>query len=73
MIHWKLNEVMASRRMQNRRLAELIGIHENSVYRLRATDRMPRLKEETLEGLCVHLDCQPGDLLVYVPNQEATP
>lgn len=66
MICWKLNEVMASRRMQNRRLAELMGIHENSIYRLRATDRMPRLKQETLNGLCMHLSCQPGDLMEWV-------
>jgi putative transcriptional regulator len=68
MIHWKLNEIMAKQRIQNRRLAELIGVHENSIYRLRAVDRMPRLTEVTLEGLCLHLQCQPGDLLEWVPD-----
>ncbi|MGL4882235.1 MAG: helix-turn-helix domain-containing protein [Waterburya sp.] len=63
MIKWKLNEVMAEKRMQNRRLAELMGIHENSVYRLRAVDRMPRLSEETLYKLCINLKCTPNDLM----------
>ncbi|MDJ0617008.1 MAG: helix-turn-helix domain-containing protein [Calothrix sp. MO_192.B10] len=41
---------------------------ENSVYRLRKVDEMPRLTPERLNGICQALDCQPGDLLEYEPD-----
>jgi putative transcriptional regulator len=67
-IRWKLNEVMARKRVRNKNLAEALGITENSVYRLRKVDEMPRLTPERLNGICKALDCQPGELLEYVPN-----
>lgn len=69
-IRWKLNEVMARKRVRNKDLAEALGITENSVYRLRKVDEMPRLTPERLNGICRALDCQPGDLLEYVPNDD---
>ncbi|MCG6138195.1 MAG: helix-turn-helix transcriptional regulator [Nostoc sp. LLA-1] len=69
-IRWKLNEVMARKRVRNKDLAELLGITENSVYRLRKVDEMPRLTPERLNGICKALDCQPGELLEYVPNDD---
>ncbi|MDF5725050.1 MAG: helix-turn-helix transcriptional regulator [Rhizonema sp. PD37] len=67
-IRWKLNEVMARKRVKNKDLAEELGITENSVYRLRKVDEMPRLAPERLNGICKALDCQPGELLVYEPD-----
>ncbi|WP_257236095.1 helix-turn-helix domain-containing protein [Nostoc sp. 'Peltigera malacea cyanobiont' DB3992] len=69
-IRWKLNEVMARKRVRNKDLAEALGITENSVYRLRKVDEMPRLIPERLNGICKALDCQPGELLEYVPNDD---
>ncbi|WP_413171800.1 helix-turn-helix domain-containing protein [Anabaena azotica] len=69
-IRWKLNEVMARKRVRNKDLAETLGITENSVYRLRKVDEMPRLTPERLNGICQALDCQPGELLEYVPNDD---
>jgi putative transcriptional regulator len=65
-IVWKLNEVMAQKRIRNKDLAGALGISENSVYRLRKTDEMPRLSPERLNGICLVLECQPGDLLLFV-------
>ncbi|WP_341531866.1 helix-turn-helix transcriptional regulator (plasmid) [Nostoc sp. UHCC 0302] len=73
MIVWKLNEVMARQRIKNKDLAAFLGIDENSVSRLRKTDEMPRLTGERLNGLCVALGCQPGDLIVFIPDDEANP
>ena len=70
MIRWKLNEVMARKRVRNKDLAEALGITENSVYRLRKVDEMPRLMPERLNGICKALNCQPGDLLVYEPDDD---
>jgi len=69
-IRWKLNEVMARSRMRNKDLAEELEITENSVYRLRKVDEMPRLTPERLNGICQALNCQPGELLEYVPNND---
>ncbi|OUL24247.1 transcriptional regulator [Nostoc sp. T09] len=69
-IRWKLNEVMARKRVRNKDLAEALGITENSVYRLRKVDEMPRLTPERLNGICKALDCQPGELLEYLPNDD---
>ena len=69
-IRWKLNEVMARKRVRNKDLAEALGITENSVYRLRKVDEMPRLMPERLNGICKALNCQPGDLLVYEPDDD---
>ena len=67
-IYWKLNELMARKRIRNKDLAQALGISENSVYRLRRTDEMPRLTPERLNGLCTYLECQPGELLVWSPD-----
>jgi putative transcriptional regulator len=67
-IRWKLNEVMAKKRIRNKDLAEALDITENSVYRLRKTDEMPRLTPERLNGICEVLNCQPGDLLEWVAD-----
>jgi DNA-binding Xre family transcriptional regulator len=67
-IRWKLNEVMARKRMRNKDLAEYLDITENSVYRLRKADDMPRLTPQRLEGICDALQCQPGELLEWIPG-----
>ncbi|MUG99448.1 helix-turn-helix domain-containing protein [Scytonema sp. UIC 10036] len=59
---------MARKRVRNKDLAEALGITENSVYRLRKVDEMPRLAPERLNGICRVLKCQPGELLEYVPD-----
>lgn len=69
-IRWKLNELLSKQRKTSRELAEAIGIHENSIYRLRKEDTMPRLSHDTLNGICAFLKCQPGDLLEWLPDKE---
>ena len=71
MIRWRLNELMAAKRIRSKDLAEALGLTEVSVYKLRGTDNMPRLTEERLEGICRVLRCQPGDLLWWIPDEEA--
>ena len=68
-IYWKLNEIMAKKRVRNKDLAEAIGVTENSVYRLRRTDEMPRLTSERLNGICTFLQCQPGELLEWITDE----
>ncbi len=70
-IKWRLNEVMAAKRIRNKDLAAALGLTEVSVYKLRGADTMPRLTEERLDGICRVLRCQPGDLLWWIPDEEA--
>ena len=60
-----------AKRIRSKDLAEALGLTEVSVYKLRGTDNMPRLTEERLEGICKVLRCQPGDLLWWIPDEEA--
>lgn len=69
-IRWKLNELMAQKRIRNKDLAVALGITENSVYRLRRIDEMPRLSPERLNGICAVLKCQPGELLEWVSDDD---
>jgi len=62
---------MAAKRIRSKDLAEALGLTEVSVYKLRGTDNMPRLTEERLDGICRVLRCQPGDLLWWIPDEEA--
>jgi len=71
MIRWRLNELMAAKRIRSKDLAAALGLTEVSVYKLRGTDNMPRLTEERLDGICRVLRCQPGDLLWWIPDEEA--
>jgi putative transcriptional regulator len=70
-IRWKLNEVMSQQRLRNKDLAEALGITENSAYRLRKSEEMPRLTPQRLEGICQLLQCQPGDLLEWAAPSAA--
>lgn len=70
MLRWKLREVMARKNMTNRRLAELVGVHETNISNMKRRDTMPRIDGETLEALCRALDCSPTDLLEYIPDAE---
>jgi len=65
LIYWRLREMMARRRMTNRRLAALTGMHENSISHIKNFDTLPEIGGQTLEKLCVALDCTPADLIQY--------
>lgn len=70
MIRWTLRQVMSDRQMTNRRLGELVGLHETSVSNLKRRNDMPRIDGDLLNKLCLHLDCIPSDLIVYVIDEK---
>ena len=63
MIRWKLNLVMAERRVTGKVLATQLNVHPNTIYRLRRNDEMPSIDGNTLERLCKVLQCEPVDLI----------
>ncbi|NKC32299.1 helix-turn-helix domain-containing protein [Falsiroseomonas selenitidurans] len=66
----QLDVMLARRKMRSRELATRIGISEVNLSLLK-TGRVKGIRFETLEKLCRELDCQPGDLLAHVPEEEA--
>lgn len=71
MIEWRLDVVMAERRMRGQKLSKITGYGQNWISRHRQLRQMPpRLSAVSLEKFCEALDCQPGDLLWYHPESE---
>lgn len=69
LIYWRLRELMARQKMTNRKLAQLTGMHENSISHLKKQDTLPEIGGETLEKLCRALMCTPSDLIEYIPEE----
>ncbi|MGI3038167.1 helix-turn-helix domain-containing protein [Vibrio diabolicus] len=64
-----LDVMLAKRKMRSNELAKLIGITEQNLSVLK-NGRAKAVKLATLEAICTHLNCQPGDILEYVPNSQ---
>ncbi len=64
----KLDEIMARRKVRSNDLAAKIELTEANLSILK-TGKAKAIRFSTLEALCRELDCQPGDLLVYVAEK----
>ncbi|MCC5613129.1 MAG: helix-turn-helix transcriptional regulator [Nostoc sp.] len=68
-IKWNLAYLMLERDIKTGELAEITGLHPNTISKLKAYRDMPkRLDRETLNQLCKALNCNPGDLLKFEPD-----
>ena len=63
-----LDLMLAKRKMQSQELAEKIGITQANLSILK-TGKAKAIKLSTLEAICKALDCQPADLLEYIPEK----
>ena len=63
----QLDVMLARRKVKSKELAEHVGITEVNMSLLKQ-GKVKGVRFETLEKICDFLDCQPGDLLVYVPD-----
>ena len=61
--------MMARRKMSAGELARRVGITPANLSILK-NDKARAIRFTTLEALCRALDCQPGDLLRYVPEED---
>ncbi|WP_029914715.1 helix-turn-helix domain-containing protein [Pelobacter seleniigenes] len=59
-----LDVLLAKRKMKSMELAKLVGITEQNLSILK-TGKAKAIRFATLEAICKHLDCQPGDILEY--------
>lgn len=60
--------MLARRKMSSGELAEKVGITATNLSILK-TGKAKAVRFSTLEALCRALDCQPGDILEYVPEE----
>ncbi len=67
MILVNLDVVMAKRKISSGELAARVGITQPNLSVLK-TGKAKAVRFSTLEKLCEVLDCQPGDILEYVPG-----
>ena len=66
----RLDVMLALRKVRSKDLAEAIDITEANLSLLKS-GKVKGVRFATLEAICDYLDCQPGDLLEYVPDGEA--
>jgi putative transcriptional regulator len=71
MIAVKLDELLHERRMTLTELAEKIDITLANLSILK-TGKARAIRFSTLEAICEVLSCQPGDVLEFQPDSDAT-
>ena len=66
----RLDVMMARRKVRSNVLARAIGITEANLSLLKS-GKVKGLRFSTLDAICRFLECQPGDLLEFVPDEGA--
>ncbi|MFL5538951.1 MAG: helix-turn-helix domain-containing protein [Longimicrobiaceae bacterium] len=67
----KLDDVLYERRMTLTELSERVGITLANLSILK-TGKARAIRFSTLDAVCAALQCQPGDLLEFVPGPPTT-
>lgn len=69
MIIVNLDVELAKKKMRSGELAEHIGITPANLSVLK-TGKAKAVRFTTLDAICKELNCQPGDILEYRPDEE---
>ena len=69
MIIVNLDVELAKKKMRSGELAERIGSTPANLSVLK-TGKAKAIRFTTLDAICKELDCQPGDILEYRPDEE---
>lgn len=64
-----LDVMLAKRKMTSLELCHRIGLTQANLSILK-TGKAKAVRLETLNAICRELNCQPGDLLEFVPDEE---
>lgn len=70
MIILQLDRMLAERKISSKELAGRVGISQVNMSRIK-TGKVSAIRFSTLDAICRALDCQPGDVLEYMPDDEA--
>ena len=63
----RLDRVMADRKVRLNELAERVGVSNVNLSKLK-NGHVSAVRLSTLEAICAALNCQPGDILEYQPE-----
>ena len=66
-IEIRLDVMLATRKMSLTELTERIGISITNLSLLK-TGKVKGIRFSTLDAICRELDCQPGEILEYLPD-----
>jgi putative transcriptional regulator len=64
----RLDVVMARRKVRSNALARAVGITEANLSLLKS-GKVKGVRFATLEAICRYLDCQPGEILEFQPDE----
>ena len=67
----RLDVMLAKRKVRSNELAQAIGITQANLSLLKS-EKVKGIRFQTLEAICKYLDCQPGDILEYQPDEDET-
>ncbi len=68
-IRINLDLELVKRKMTSRELAQAIDLTETNLSLLKS-GKVKGIRFNTLSAICDYLNCQPGDILEYVPDEE---
>ena len=66
----RLDRVMADRKMSLNELSERVGVSNVNLSKIK-TGKISAVRFSTMNAICQALDCQPGDILEYIPDEDA--
>jgi putative transcriptional regulator len=64
-----LDVMLAKRKMRSNELADRVGITTANLSILK-TGKAKAIRFSTLEAICEVLQCQPGDIMEFIPDGE---
>ena len=65
----RLDVMLAKRQVRSNVLARAIGITDSNLSLLKS-GKVRGFRFSTLDAICRFLDCQPGDILEYQPDEK---
>lgn len=69
MINIRLDYALLDKRMKLKDLAKATGLAVNNLSILK-TNKARAIRFSTLNSLCKVLNCTPGDLIEYIPDED---
>lgn len=69
MIVLRLDRMIADRKIQSKELSKMLGITEANLSLLKK-GKTKSIRFELLNDICKYLECQPKDIIDYIPDFE---
>ena len=67
----RLDRVMADRKISLKELSDLVGVSNVNLSKMKI-GKISAIRFSTLEAICEALNCQPGDILEYVKEDDTS-